>query len=880
LTAGNLTTTGTLTATKVSGTTVTDGIATLTAGNLTTTGTLTATKVSGTTVTDGTATITAGNLTTIGTLTAAKVTGTTVTDGIATITAGNLTSVGTITSTTSTFTAGFVTGALGTSPTSVMPKSYIDTISAGVKPVQSCACATTTNIDLSSIVATIDGYTLQNYDFVLVKNQTTGTQNGIYQWYNGTPPSGTFTPSYTPNTLWRPSSNTVWLNNENYPMYEGYAATGAFTYVKSGSTNSQTGFVQITNPGIVATDSLNFTAYFNNSNQAGRGLTLTSGTYNVDTTLDFVNVLDSNATLYPNVATGTLTIGQNATNVNMQNVENLTFTNTSGGSTVSINKIQLYSGYGFGISDSTINYITDGTHNFYVGNTSYAYINSSGLSASALTSTQDSSINGLTAGRGSGNISSNTVLGYRTLYVNTSGSQNTGVGYAALYNTTSYNNTAVGFNALNVNTSGNSNTGVGAGAIQLNTTGCSNIGVGAVALYNNSTGTYNTAIGTAASQNNTTGNSNTAVGYVALYTNSYGSNNTALGYAALYNTVGDSTTTYLGSSNTAVGINALTTNTTGYQNVAIGGAAFQSNTTGYYNVGLGYAALYPNTTGYQNVAIGCNAGSNGLTSASNTNCTFLGYNTGGNSTTISYNQSTAIGANAQITGNNQIVLGTSSETVTIPGTLSVTGSISGTLSTAAQPNITSVGTLTSLSVSGSISASSFVSTSTSTTTSSLIFQDYYSSATPPSINKIQLFTNYGFGISTNTLNYIIANNSSGVHNFYVNGASIAYINSSGVSSLSYTATSDYRVKDYVKPLDDTFTVDKLNPVTYYHNKLNKQDVGFIAHEVQEEYPFMVTGTKDGEDFQTLNYNSIIGILVKEIKDLKNRIHKLENKIDS
>jgi hypothetical protein len=84
----------------------------------------------------------------------------------------------------------------------------------------------------------------------------------------------------------------------------------------------------------------------------------------------------------------------------------------------------------------------------------------------------------------------------------------------------------------------------------------------------------------------------------------------------------------------------------------------------------------------------------------------------------------------------------------------------------------------------------------------------------------------------------------------------------------------------VKLLDEYFTVDKLKPVTYHNTKLNKQDIGFIAHEVQEEYPFMVNGEKDGKDMQTLNYTSIIGILVKEIQDLKREMKGMRETIAS
>jgi hypothetical protein len=54
-------------------------------------------------------------------------------------------------------------------------------------------------------------------------------------------------------------------------------------------------------------------------------------------------------------------------------------------------------------------------------------------------------------------------------------------------------------------------------------------------------------------------------------------------------------------------------------------------------------------------------------------------------------------------------------------------------------------------------------------------------------------------------------------------------------------------------------------------------MGFIAHEVQEVFPFLVAGEKDGPEIQSLNYNGLIAVLTKEIQDLKKRVKELEIK---
>jgi len=97
------------------------------------------------------------------------------------------------------------------------------------------------------------------------------------------------------------------------------------------------------------------------------------------------------------------------------------------------------------------------------------------------------------------------------------------------------------------------------------------------------------------------------------------------------------------------------------------------------------------------------------------------------------------------------------------------------------------------------------------------------------------------------------------------------------TSLYFVSGSDYRIKTDVKPIDAAFVIDQLNPVTYINKLSGKQDTGFIAHEIQEIFPHLVTGIKDGEETQTLNYQGLIAILTKEIQELKKRVHELETK---
>ena len=101
---------------------------------------------------------------------------------------------------------------------------------------------------------------------------------------------------------------------------------------------------------------------------------------------------------------------------------------------------------------------------------------------------------------------------------------------------------------------------------------------------------------------------------------------------------------------------------------------------------------------------------------------------------------------------------------------------------------------------------------------------------------------------------------------------------SAISATTFYSTSDYRIKDNVTPLNKTsLTIDQLNPVIYDNQITNNKDIGLIAHEVQEHFPYIVTGEKDGDVNQTVNYTGLVGILIHEIQQLKKRVSELEQK---
>ena len=63
-----------------------------------------------------------------------------------------------------------------------VPKSYVDSAVEGLAWKDSARVATQSNINLTSPGATIDGVTMASQDRVLVRNQSTQSENGIYVW--------------------------------------------------------------------------------------------------------------------------------------------------------------------------------------------------------------------------------------------------------------------------------------------------------------------------------------------------------------------------------------------------------------------------------------------------------------------------------------------------------------------------------------------------------------------------------------------------------------------------------------------------------------------------------------------------------------------------
>jgi hypothetical protein len=89
--------------------------------------------------------------------------------------------------------------------------------------------------------------------------------------------------------------------------------------------------------------------------------------------------------------------------------------------------------------------------------------------------------------------------------------------------------------------------------------------------------------------------------------------------------------------------------------------------------------------------------------------------------------------------------------------------------------------------------------------------------------------------------------------------------------------SDYRLKEDLKDFNALDLVNNITAYDYKWKDVDQRDYGFIAHELSQTLPNVVTGKKDGEKMQGVDYSKLTPILLKAIQELEARVKELENK---
>ena len=151
-----------------------------------------------------------------------------------------------------------------TSSTDAATKAYVDSVTEGLHIHESVVAATTTNVNLANALENgdiLDGVTLATGNRILVKNQTTTSENGIY--------------------VVQASGQPVRATDFDTAAE---VDSGDFVFVYSGTANASTGWVQTNKPATIGTDPITFTQFSGAGTYlAGNGLTLTGNSFSINT---------------------------------------------------------------------------------------------------------------------------------------------------------------------------------------------------------------------------------------------------------------------------------------------------------------------------------------------------------------------------------------------------------------------------------------------------------------------------------------------------------------------------------------------------------------------------------------------------------------------
>jgi len=95
------------------------------------------------------------------------------------------------------------------------------------------------------------------------------------------------------------------------------------------------------------------------------------------------------------------------------------------------------------------------------------------------------------------------------------------------------------------------------------------------------------------------------------------------------------------------------------------------------------------------------------------------------------------------------------------------------------------------------------------------------------------------------------------------------------TSTGFNTSSDYRLKEDLQDFEGLDLVSKIPVYDYKWKADDSRSYGVMAHELEEVLPQAVSGEKDAEEMQSVDYSKIVPLLVKSIQELSAKLEALE-----
>lgn len=100
------------------------------------------------------------------------------------------------------------------------------------------------------------------------------------------------------------------------------------------------------------------------------------------------------------------------------------------------------------------------------------------------------------------------------------------------------------------------------------------------------------------------------------------------------------------------------------------------------------------------------------------------------------------------------------------------------------------------------------------------------------------------------------------------------------------STSDYRLKKDIQEFSGLELVNRIQVYDYAWKSDGNREYGVMAHELQTELPYLVTGHKDEVDaegqprIQRVNYAKLVPVLLRAIQEQQEMISELREQVET